>query len=855
MKISVNVASVSESHQQAKEKIKKAAKAKVIPTMEESWELIFSRKNSGTDLARLEKVKEWFEAGKIGREAGKESKAFTKAEALRLYKVIQDAEREEKLAEMATKDWELYPLITPMTADQWVEDCLNADDDYFAMDFETVGDDGGKYKYRETIAGFSLTYRKDGKIVNGYLPIKHYKMTPQGTYVEESRNLSEGHARKLIEKLFHSPKHSVWHNATFDLGLSGAAIGVEVTHDVHDTMVIMKLINENLGDLKTPDFPAGVGYQLKNLVQHFLKIPSDTFGELFGKDAKFGYVPLDAARWYGAKDTHVGFMLFEWQMEVLNKPAFAKIKHYYEKIEMPCIYNTYVMESEGFVVDADEVENQRESGHATLESLSKQIEEAFGDVNIGSPQQLAVLLYFDNDWSKYVTRNKKSILSGHVGFDDNFISNNGKFALVDGKKLLINPKVVNGETIGESLPADGDALKAIAKHHEEVNLILQYKDEAKHLSSFVEKINDYIEPDGKLHGDFKQVGTVTLRYAAANPNLQQQPYKARNMFSVDEDSLILSADFSQQEPRLMTHMSKCKALIEVYNQGRDLYSEMASAIFSKPIEECGDGSIYRKRTKVVVLAIMYGMSAWSLSESLGVSKDEGQQMIDDFFKAYPEVDQWIKNNQQEVKKNRYVETIWGTRRRFTAENFDILKKPWNDLTPEDKKLRSAANRALRQTTNFKVQGGAACQTKQVIVAMRKLLEQLSEKRGKKRCFNFLAQVHDELLFKVPVDITPEEMAAIEDVMINTVKLIVPSKTDMALGRVWGKMLETVEIGGKLYGIMEGRAKEEVNGIFAKGDSVTYRKLFTEPTGKLYVNGEFVQDMGEIVARTFFKKVK
>lgn len=854
MKISVNVTSVTEDNK-AKEKIKKASKAKEIPTMEESWELIYSRKNSPTDLARLQKVEEWFKEGKIGREAGKESKAFTKAEALRLYKAIQEAERKEKIEEMATKEWEKYPLISQEDAEQWVDNCLNADDDYFAMDFETVGDNGGKYKYREQIAGFSLTYRFNGKLVNGYLPILHYKETATGEFFKEPRNVSKGLSYHLIEKLFHSPKNSIWHNATFDLGLAKAAIGIEATHRPHDTMVIMKLLNENLSDVRTPAFPSGVGYQLKNLAEYFLKIPSDTFGELFGKDAKFGYVPLDAARWYGAKDTYVGFLLFEWQMNILNKPSFAKIKKYYECIEHPCIKATYIMESEGFVIDEGEVAKQREEGYKHLDELQEAIQKTFGDVNIGSPQQLSKMLYFDNDWSKYVTRDKKSILSGHVGFDDHYISNNRKFALVEGKKLLINPRVVNGETVGDSLPADSDALKAIAKHHEEVQLILDWKDESKHLSAFVDKIKDFIEPDGKLHGDFKQVGTVTLRYAAANPNLQQQPYKARNMFGIGEDSLIMSADFSQQEPRLMTHMSKCKALIEVYQQARDLYSEMASAIFNKPIEECGDGSIWRKRTKVVVLAIMYGMSAWSLAESLGVSKDEGQKMIDDFFKAYPEVDRWIKDNQEEVKKNRYVETLWGTRRRFVQEDFSILKKAWNDLTPEDKKTRSMVNRALRQTTNFKVQGGAACQTKQVIVAMVPKLQELSERRGKKRCFNLLAQVHDELLFKVPVDVTPEEVADIENVMINTVKLIVPSKTDIAIGKVWGKLLETVDIGGVLYGVMEGRAKENITEYISKGDSVTWRKPFTEDMGELFVNGQLVTKSTEEQARKLFKNIK
>lgn len=791
MKISVNVTSVTEDNK-AKEKIKKASKAKEIPTMEESWELIYSRKNSPTDLARLQKVEEWFKEGKIGREAGKESKAFTKAEALRLYKVVQEAERKEKIEEMATKEWEKYPLISQDDIQDWVEGCLNADNDYFAMDFETVGDKGGKYKYREEVAGFSLTYRKDGKLVNGYAPVKHFKKTATGDWELDERNISPEDAVEAIKKLFHSPKNSIWHNATFDLGLAKAALGIEATHMPHDTMVIMKLLNENLSDVRTPAFPSGVGYQLKNLAEYFLKIPSDTFGELFGKDAKFGYVPLDAARWYGAKDTYVGFLLFEWQMNILNKPSFAKIKKYYERIEHPCILSTFDMEAEGFVIDMEEVERQHAEGKAKLEGLSTKITEVFGDVNIGSPQQLSKMLYYDHDWSQYVTKNKKSILKGHVGFDEHYISNNRMFALVEGKKLLVNPRVVNGETVGDSLPADGAALKAISKHHEAVKLIIDYKDEAKHLSSFVEGITDFIQPDGKLHGEFKQVGTVTGRYAAANPNLQQLPYEARKMYFAEEGSLILSADFSAQEPRLLTHMTRCAAMVEAYSNGRDLYSEMASRVFNKPLSECGDGSVYRKQSKMILLAVMYGMGSFSLADILGISKDDAQQMIDDFYKGYPEVDRWIQGNQKTVVKQRYVETLWGTRRRFTSENFDILKKPWSNLTEEEKKLRSAANRALRQCTNAIIQGGAASQTKQVLVAMRKRLAELSESRGKANCFKLQAAIHDEVLIKVPEDVTEAEVSAIEDTMINTVKLSIPSKTDIAIGRCWGRLVEREE---------------------------------------------------------------
>lgn len=237
----------------------------------------------------------------------------------------------------------------------------------------------------------------------------------------------------------------------------------------------------------------------------------------------------------------------------------------------------------------------------------------------------------------------------------------------------------------------------------------------------------------------------------------------------------------------MAHSSGCQELINIYNEGRDLYSEMASAIFNKPIEECLDGSIYRKNTKMIVLAIMYGMGAYSLADILRIDAQEAQKMIDDFFVVYPEVETWIEGNKKTVVKQRYVETLFGMRRRFKHENFDILKKNWNSLDENDKKLRSAAARALRQATNALIQGGAASQTKLVMNAARIRLKELSGARGEPNSFGFLAQVHDELLFKVPEDVTTQEVDAIEDVMVNTVKLVVPSKTDIEIGKNWGKM--------------------------------------------------------------------
>lgn len=247
----------------------------------------------------------------------------------------------------------------------------------------------------------------------------------------------------------------------------------------------------------------------------------------------------------------------------------------------------------------------------------------------------------------------------------------------------------------------------------------------------------------------------------------------------------------QQEPRLATHMSRCKGLIELYENERDLYSETASSIFGKPLEECGDGSVYRKRTKVVILAVLYGMGSYTLAGLLGITPKEAQQLIDNLYDTYPELREWIKGNEKFVAKHKYVETLWGTRRRFKGVNFNQKFGYYASLTPEQKKARAALNRALRQSTNALVQGGAAMQTKQTMIACEKRLDKLNEARGTDH-FKMLAQVHDEMLFTAPADVTREEVEEIRDAMVNTVKLIIPSKTDIAIGNCWGSLVDDSE---------------------------------------------------------------
>lgn len=281
-------------------------------------------------------------------------------------------------------------------------------------------------------------------------------------------------------------------------------------------------------------------------------------------------------------------------------------------------------------------------------------------------------------------------------------------------------------------------------------------------------------------------------------------------------------------------MSNCVALIELYKDARDLYSETAASIFNKPLEECGDGSKYRKQTKVVVLAVLYGMSHHTLAGILGITPEEAKTLIDNFYKTYPELHKWIQNNEKEVRTQRYVETPWGTRRRFRKVNFNLPNKAWGAMTEDDRKKRSAVNRALRQATNSKVQGSASMQTKQVMVAADKLLAELNEARGEE-VFQFLALVHDEVLYLVPDDITPEEMEAIREVMINTVVLVVPSKTDMALGKCWGTLKEVEYVDDKVVQVADMKATDTTD-IVTTGDSVNWHKASGDKCGEVIING-------------------
>lgn len=688
---------------------RKVVKAKKeVLSFDDAWKEIIAKKNSASDLEKLREVYKAMKEGRIGREEGKENKTLTKAEALRQWKVLQEQEKGAKLEAMANNTPSNFILVQD-------EEVLNImvsqleEEPIIAVDTETTGVD----VYVDKMVGMSFTLPKIN--VNYYIPIRH---TTGEKQVEASKVL------EAVKPILENPKiDKVFHNAIFDLHIFKGE-GIDVNGKVHDTLVLAHLMNEN-----EPSF------RLKELAPKYLKCEADTFDALFGKNCLFSTVELKYANYYACKDTKLTWELYSFYMKYLNTPKFEKLKKNYDTIEQPLIKEVFEMERTGFAIDFEEVNRQKVELTERKAQLEELLKVHFGDINFNSVQQLSKVLYQE-------------------------------------KKLhLLNEIPPNFKQ-----STDAKTLKILAKYDEGCKLLVEYKDIVKHLSSFVEKLPEMVKPDGKIHGSFKQTGTVTGRFSSQSPNLQQQPKEARKMFVAPEGYLILGADFSAQEPRLLAHFTQDKVLLDIYEQGKDLYSTYASLHYKRPYEEVyknpdGSDTKERKAFKVVILAIMYGMTEKSLADTLGINELEAKTLIDSFYKGSPRVAKWIEHNKETARKTGYVETLFGRKRRLP------------DAKSQDKWERM---RAERQTTNARIQGSASEQTKLVMIEAGKKLRSISREG---REFRLLATIHDEVLFQVPEDITKEEVATIESLMVDTVKLNnVPSKTDIELGKCWGDLV-------------------------------------------------------------------
>ena len=678
----------------------KAQKAAQQETMDDAWARVFATKLSDADRAKLQAVKQAMDSGKLGRLPEKAGKRFSKAEAMALHKAIIEMNRDATLkALVANKPSNYHMVRNQRELDRMV--ALTLKEPAIGLDTETTGLD----VYADVIVGISLTLPTAD--LHFYVPFGHTERTSL-----DANTVFEA----LTPIITSADIGKVLHNAKYDMHMFRRH-GIELAGVVWDTQEAMQLLNENEPSMA-----------LKNLATKYLNEPSDTFSELFGKDAKFAEIPLDVATVYAAKDTHLTWRLYEFQ-----RKHFAKIptvQQYFESVEVPLLYAVLDMERNGFVIDLDFAKTYGAEMKARIDeeeiALVAEIGAGVPDFNINSPHQLKPAL-------ERITKRKLDS--------------------TDAKKVL----------------------KPLANEFPVIKRLLDYKADVKLYSTYISKLPELVHPKtGRLHAQFKQNGTVTGRFSSGGGsfNTQNQPKSARKLFIAPEGWVIMGGDWSQQEVRALAHFTQEPTLLEAYATGRDIYASMASEVYGKPYEECGDGTFERKAMKVGVLSCMYGTGPATLAQQLGISKAEAELFIDDFFARLPKVKAWIEGNKKYAARHGFVWLDGEQRKRRLPDASGKTTGNWEQ--------RGRTMRALRQATNAIIQGSSAIQTKVTLNALHKLCA--------RKGWKLWATVHDEVLLLVPDTITDEEVDEFERVMLESYPFgDVPNKTDIELGRCWGEM--------------------------------------------------------------------
>ena len=335
------------------------------------------------------------------------------------------------------------------------------------------------------------------------------------------------------------------------------------------------------------------------------------------------------------------------------------------------------------------------------------------------------------------------------------------------EKLKLDPKAK--KPARGSWSTDEETLSALSDRSPIIDAILEYRAARKLLSTYIEPFPGYISPrDGRVHTTFNQALTATGRLSSSNPNLQNIPIRTergktiRSAFVPGEDGwVIMSADYSQIELRIMAHLCGDDHLCEAFRAGDDVHAATAAKIYGVPVEEVtGD---QRRVAKTANFGIMYGISAFGLAQRLKIPRAEAKQIIDDYFASFPAITAFIEQTKEKARTNGYVETLFG-RRRYIA-----------DINSHNANLRALAE---RNAVNAPIQGSSADIIKLAMIAVDRRMRELGLRS------RMVLQIHDELVFEVP----PREIEVMRGMVVeqmeNVIKLAVPLTVECKYGRNW-----------------------------------------------------------------------
>jgi len=528
--------------------------------------------------------------------------------------------------------------------------------------------------------------------------------------------------KKILNKLkpvLENPEiKKIGQNIKYDI-IVLAYEGINIKGKLFDTMIAHYLL-----------YPSG-RHNMNAMAESFLNYSPVSIEKLIGKKGKkqasMETVDIDILTEYAAEDADITLQL----KEVLQKKLAEdkKLEELAEKIEFPLVYVLADMEKSGVKIDKKHLNEYEKELEQKISVCEKKIYETAGEkFNISSPKQLGIILF-------------------------------EKLKITDKPKLTKTKQYATNET----------ELQKLKDKHEIVKLILDYRGYAKLLSTYAKALPELInEKTGKIHTSYNQAVTSTGRLSSTNPNLQNIPIRTedgkkirRAFIPSSENNVLLSADYSQIELRLMAHLSKDKNMIEAFKNNEDIHSATAAKIFGVPLSEVTKEM--RNKAKSANFGIIYGISAFGLAQNLEISRSEAKKLIDGYFATYPDVKKYMDESIRRARELGYVTTLYGRKRQLL------------NINSKNSLLRSNDE---RNAINAPIQGTAADIIK---IAMNRCFEKINTGNLNAK---MILQVHDELVFDIPEEELDLVVKTVVKEMENAATLDVPLVVDTGYGKNW-----------------------------------------------------------------------
>jgi len=610
--------------------------------------------------------------------------------------------------------YELVQTVDALKA--WIAEAVAAG--AVAVDTETTSLDAS----RAELVGVSLSVTPGAAC---YIPLGHKQPAAQGTFDlgggdggggDAPEQIPLDQAVELLKPLLADPSVlKIGQNIKYDMAVLSRH-GLTVA-PVDDTMLISYVLAGGLH-----------GHGMDNLADKHLNHQTIKYADVTGTGkakVTFDYVPLDKALDYAAEDADITGRLHRVLKPQLVRDQMVTV---YETLERPLIAVLHDMERIGIKVDGKELKRLSDDFGARLAVLEIDIHKLAGrEFNVGSPKQL-----------------------GEILFDE--------MGLPGGKKGKSGAYATGVEVL-EGLADQGNDLPA---------RVLDWRRLAKLKSTYSDALMEQINPQtGRVHTSYSQGAVSTGRLASSNPNLQNIPVrteegrKIRKAFIADEGMVLLSADYSQIELRLLAHVAGIDALKDAFHAGQDIHALTASQVFGVPVD--GMDPMVRRQAKAINFGIIYGISAFGLARQLGIGNGEAKDYIDAYFEKYPGIRDYMERTKEEARRQGFVTTLFGRKCHI---------KSINDKSPN---VRGLGERAA---INAPIQGGAADIIKR---AMIRLPGALGDAGLQAR---MLLQVHDELIFEVPVRECDATIDVVRSVMSGAAHLDVPLIVDTGVGDNW-----------------------------------------------------------------------